>query len=497
MKERSSGLLLPVFSLPSPYGVGTLGREAERFVDFLAAAGQRWWQMLPAGPTSYGDSPYQSFSTFAGNPYFIDLTALKNEGLLTAADLAGDWGGDPRHVDYGLLYERRFAVLHKAYERGRDGLKAELDAFIAENSWLPDYALYMAVKKHFGMAAWTEWPDEEIRLHRPDAVHDYAGRLADDVRFYAFLQLLFFRQWKALRAYAEKKGVGLIGDVPIYVAADSADVWSEPQWFRLNADNKCTEVAGVPPDYFSKDGQLWGNPLYDWDAMKQDGYGWWIRRVDGARKLFDVLRIDHFRGLESYWAVPAGEKTAKIGRWVKGPGLPFVEMLTNWFGGEGFIAEDLGILTPEVRSLLKESGLPGMRVLEFAFGAKGEPSVYLPHCHVQNCVCYTGTHDNDTLRGWWDGAGKADRAYATRYLGLNADEGAVRGVLRGGMSSTADLFVSQVQDWLELGSEARINTPGTPAGNWQWRLLKGELTPALAKEIKAMTKLYGRLPAQD
>ena len=399
--KRSSGILMPVSSLPSPYGIGTLGKAAYEFVDFLADAGQRWWQMLPVGPTSYGDSPYQSFSTYAGNPYFVDLDMLREDGLLTQEEIdAVYWGGDPARVDYAAIYNGRFALLAKATERGWDRDTEELNAFMEQNrTWLPDYALYMAVKRHFGMRAWTEWEDEDIRLHRPVAVEKYRRELWEDVRLFTYIQFLFFKQWNALRSYARKKGIGIIGDLPIYVAMDSADVWSDPRSFQLDEKNVPTAVAGVPPDYFSEDGQLWGNPLYNWPAMEADGFGWWIRRVDGASKLFDVIRIDHFRGLASYWAVPYGETTAKKGRWIPGPGIRMVRAITGWFPQLQFIAEDLGILTPDVTELMEQSGLPGMKVLEFAFDPV-EPGVYLPHNHPKNCVCYVGTHDNAPILQW-------------------------------------------------------------------------------------------------
>ena len=398
--DRASGILLPISALPSPYGIGTLGKAAYAFADFLHAAGQKYWQLLPLGPTSYGDSPYQSFSTFAGNPYFIDLDLLAEEGLLDKEDLAAaDWGNDPRYVDYGKIYEVRFDVLRRAFLRGRERDREAVERFQAENPWLKNYALYMAVKAHFGMKSWLEWPDEAIRVRAPEAVARYEKELAEDVAFYTYLQYLFFKQWGELREYIHSLGIRIIGDLPIYVAMDSADVWAEPEFFQLGEGNIPTEVSGVPPDYFSADGQLWGNPLYDYDRMRQDGFGWWIRRVEGASRLFDVIRIDHFRGLESYWAVPYGAETAREGRWRKGPGMDLVGVLTQWFHGLDIIAEDLGFLTPEVHQLLRDSGLPGMKVLEFAFDAR-EPSNYLPHTYERNCVCYVGTHDNETVMQW-------------------------------------------------------------------------------------------------
>ena len=491
--KRSCGILLPVFALPSPYGIGTLGQAAYDFVDFLRQAGQSWWQMLPLGPTGYGDSPYQSFSSYAGNPYFIDLDLLRRDGLLTAQEICSlAWGSDPARVDYAALYENRFVLLQKAAERGWARDRAEVQLFARQNAqWLPDYALYMAVKRHFDEKPWTQWPDEAIRLRKPEAMAQYRQLLAGDIRMFTYSQFLFFRQWNALREYAHEQGVGIIGDLPIYVSMDSADVWAEPAFFQLDSNGYPTETAGVPPDCFSRDGQLWGNPLYRWEAMKADGYGWWIRRVDGAAKLYDMLRIDHFRGFESYWAVPYGDTTAKNGHWVKGPGMDLVQVLLNWFPQMQFIAEDLGFLTPEVRELLADSGLPGMKVLEFAFDSR-EPSSYLPHLYTPHCVCYTGTHDNAPLLAWKEEADPDDLALAAQYLGLNEEEGFHWGVLRGGMSSVAELFVAQMQDYLGLGAESRINTPGEPVGNWQWRLLPGQLTGELSRRMAHMARLYGR-----
>ena len=491
--KRSSGILMPISSLPSAYGIGTLGKAAYDFVDFLYEAKQSWWQILPVGPTSYGDSPYQSFSTFAGNPYFVDLDMLVEDGLLKKSELeAVNWGDSERYVDYGKIYSNRFAVLRKAADIGIERDRQELDAFVEENKlWLPDYALFMALKRNFGMKAWTQWPDEEIRLRKTPALEKYREELKADVELFEYIQLLFFKQWELLRAYAKKKNIGIIGDLPIYVAMDSADVWANPECFMLDENNMPVEVAGCPPDYFSEDGQLWGNPLYNWEKMRADGYGWWIRRVDGNTKLYDILRIDHFRGFESFWAVPYGEKTAVNGRWVKGPGMDLVGRLINWFSGTQFIAEDLGIMTPEVRKLLEDSGLPGMKVLEFAFETT-EPSAYLPHNHVENCVCYAGTHDNAPLLAWKEETDREEIDFARQYLGLNTDEGFCRGIIRGGMSSVSELFVAQMQDYLELGAESRTNLPGTLGNNWRWRLLKDEISPDLTEKIGELTRIYGR-----
>ena len=489
---------MPIASLPSEYGIGTLGKAAYSFVDFLYNAGQSWWQILPVGPTSYGDSPYQSFSTFAGNPYFIDLDMLIEDGLLKKSDLQGiDWGSDDSKVDYEKIYNNRFNILRLAVKNSKGQDDPDFIAFYNDNQrWLSEYALYMAVKEHNDMKSWCDWDDEDIRLHRPDAVERYREKLADDIFFYEYVQFLFYKQWDALRIYAKSKGVGIIGDIPIYVALDSADVWSDPREFQLDSENCPTAVAGVPPDYFSEDGQLWGNPLYNWDYMKSDGYGWWIRRIEGAKKLYDIIRIDHFRGFESYWAVPFCEKTAKKGEWIKGPGMDFVSVLINWFWDIQFIAEDLGILTDDVRTLLKDSTFPGMKVLEFAFDSK-EASDYLPYQYDKNSVCYAGTHDNDTLLGWIKTADKADLKFAREYLNVKTDKELPMAIIRVGEASNADLFVAGLWDWLELPTNCRINTPGTLGGNWEWRLDGNLLTRKLADEIKKITCLYGRAKVLD
>lgn len=491
--KRSSGILMPIYSLPSPYGIGTMGATAKAFIDFLAEAGQSWWQFLPVGPTSYGDSPYQSPSTFAGNPYFIDLDLLVEDNLLTQEEIdALSWGDDPTRVDYGVLYANRYLLLEKATERGWQRDKDKVDAFVGENSgWLPDYALFMALKRHFAMACWLDWPDEDIRLRKPTAMEKYRAELTEDIRLFTYIQYLFFKQWSDLREYAHEQGIGIIGDMPIYVALDSVDVWANPDCFQLDEKGFPTEVAGVPPDYFSEDGQLWGNPLYDYERMQKDGFGWWIRRVEGATKIYDIIRIDHFRGFASYWSVPYGEKTAKKGQWVTGPGMALVGVLRDWFHNIRFIAEDLGYPSPDVVQLLEDSGFPGMKVLEFAFDAR-DSSDYLPHTYVKNCVCYAGTHDNETLAGWIQDVDPADLNKAVEYLGLNEEEGYVWGLLRGGMSSVSNLFVTQMQDYLGLDNSARMNTPGVAEGNWQWRMAADAITPELTEKIAKMTALYDR-----
>lgn len=489
---RSSGVLLPVHSLPSPYGIGTMGKSAYDFIDFLKAAGQKYWQILPVGFTDTAGSPYSSVSAFAGNPAYIDLDMLAEERLIDKAALLDiDFGGDAGRVSRAKVIAGRKKLLRTAFENGWDIMTGEIAEFRAECGWLRGFALYMALKSRFGSRPWYEWP-EEIKARRPDALAQLEEALHSEINYQEFLQFLFFRQWRNLRDYAHENGVRIIGDVPIYVAADSADVWLEPWFFRLDEQFRPVDVAGVPPDYFCEDGQLWGNPLYDWERMRADGWCWWIRRIDGATRLYDAIRIDHFRAFASFWALPSGEKTAKNGEWRKGPGLELVSTLTHWFSGTEFIAEDLGILTPDVGELIRASGLPGMKILEFAFSPDGV-SDYLPYKYEKNCVCYAGTHDNNTILGWLDDISPEEKAFAEKYLAINREEGWCWGMLRGGMALVAGLYIAQMQDLLEKHGECRMNTPGTSGGNWCWRMLPGECCPALAEKLLGYTKLYGRI----
>ena len=485
-----------ISSLPSPYGIGTFGRQAYEFVDFLAAAGQTCWQVLPLGPTSYGDSPYQAFSSVAGNPYFIDPDSLVEEGLLLQDEPKEYfWGDNPERVDYGALYQSRFLLLRKAFDRflSSEANRQQLDAFIQENNeWLPDFSLFMAIKNEQGGASWTQWPDG-LRLRWNDALDAARERLSDQIRFYEYQQFEFQRQWTSLKRYANDSGIAVIGDIPIYVPLDSVDVWASPYQFQLDENRRPTGVAGVPPDYFTADGQLWGNPLYNWEIMKEDGYGWWMNRLRHAAKLYDVIRIDHFRGISSYWSVPPEEKTARNGRWVPGPGMDLIHRIQTVFPDLLIIAEDLGFLTDDVLNLVRESGFPGMKILQFAFDDR-EPSDYLPHTYPKNCICYTGTHDNTTIAAWFHEASDSNVQMAIRYLGLNREEGYCWGMIRGGMSSVADLFLCQMQDLLGLGAESRMNTPGLLGnGNWQWRMLPGSLTEELSARLHEMARIYGRL----
>ena len=489
---RESGILMHITSLPGPYGIGSMGKSAYEFVDFLCEAGQSYWQVLPLNPTGFGDSPYQAFSTFAGNHYLIDLDMLIHENLLKQDEVdAVCWSRDGSRVDFGCMYENRSKILRLAYDRFTPD--EAFQKFTVENSnWLEDYALFMTLKEKFHGLSWQKW-SLSITMRIPEILQGLRQELRDSIQFQYFLQFKFFQQWKALRDYANKKGIRIIGDVPIYVPLDSVDVWSNPKLFQLDGSCYPTAVAGCPPDSFTADGQLWGNPLYKWDIMKETGFAWWIRRLSAAAKMYDVVRLDHFRGLESYWAVPAGDKTAAGGTWMQGPGADYIHAVQAALPDLDFIAEDLGYVTPEVRRLQEESGYPGMKVLQFAFDSR-ETADYLPHTYPVNSVCYTGTHDNLTIAQWLREAAPEDVAMAKAYLGLNAEEGMVWGMIRGAMSSVSRLCVIQMQDYLELDGTARMNFPGTlSSANWTWRAQEGFLTESLTKRIRETTKRYGRI----
>ena len=487
---RQSGVLMHISSLPSPYGVGTMGKQAREFVEFLERAGQRYWQVLPIGPTSYGDSPYQSFSTFAGNPYFIDLDDLAEEGLLEESEYAElDWG-DPNWVDYGRLYELRYPVLRRAVKRLHENPPEDYGQFLRDNAhWLGDYALFMALKDAHGGVCWQEW-EEELRDRDPQALENARRELADNVAFWEGVQYLFRHQWNALRDYAHEHCIAIIGDVPIYVAYDSADVWSDRKQFQLDEEGKPTEVAGCPPDAFSPTGQLWGNPLYDWDFMKRDGYRWWLTRIGHQFSLVDTLRIDHFRGFEAYYAIPYGDEDAVRGEWRQGPNMDLFRVINERMGRRSIIAEDLGFLTEPVYQMLRESGYPGMKILQFAFD--GGDSEYLPHNYTNHSIVYTGTHDNETVLGWVENSAAEAVEYAKEYLHITEDEGWSWGMMRGAWASPCVLSVVTMQDLLELGVSGRMNTPSTLGENWKWRALPDQITEELADRLLHAMKVYHR-----
>lgn len=487
---RECGILLPISSLPSPYGIGSFSKEAYEFVDRLCDAGQSYWQILPLGPTGYGDSPYQSFSAFAGNPYFIDLDSLAEEGLLTEEECRSmDFGDNPQYVDYEKMYYSRFRILRLAFERWKNqgSLSKELLSLETE-----EYCFYMAVKNHFQGKCWSEW-DEDIRNRKPGAVARYEKELENDILFYQFQQLKFQEQWKKLKTYANKKGIKIIGDIPIYVAFDSADSWFHPELFQFDEKNRPVAVAGCPPDGFCALGQLWGNPLYNWEYHKKTEYVWWTERMAYSFRMYDVVRVDHFRGFDEYYSIPFGEETAVNGKWEKGPGFPFFQAIKEKLGDLNIIAEDLGFLTPAVLKLVEDTGFPGMKVLEFAFAADGQ-SAYLPYRYKENCVVYTGTHDNDTLRSWYDTMPDWDRDFSVRYLGnKNTPREEVHwDFIRAALGSVAKLAIVPVQDYLGLGREARMNEPSTLGLNWKWRLLPGQFDDHIVGRCRDAAWVFGR-----
>ena len=496
MFERSSGILFHPTSLPGKYGIGTLGKEAYAFIDFLKKSKQKLWQIFPLGPTGYGDSPYQSFSSFAGNPYLIDFDLLIEAHLLSEEDLRDVFFGDnEEYIDYGAIYNQKYPLLRRAYENFKSSdnheMRENLEHFKRENaSWLNDYSLYISLKNHFNGLPWNEWA-HDIKNREHGAMEHYRNELADDIEYHNFIQFLFFKQWGDVKRYANENGIKIIGDIPIFVAADSSDAWANPEIFLFDEERKPVKVAGVPPDYFSATGQLWGNPLYNWQKLKETNYSWWVERVRANLSTCDIIRIDHFRGFEAYWAVPYGDDTAINGQWEPGPGIDLFNAIKSQLGELPIIAEDLGLMTQGVIDLREATGFPGMKILGFAFDS-GEENDYLPHTYTKNCVVYTGTHDNDTLIGWFQKAKEEDRQFARDYLNSRSDDKIHWDAIRGAWSSVANMAISPVQDFLGLGSEARINTPGVAAGNWQWRLKHGVLTDELADRIAKLTKVYSR-----
>lgn len=495
MLKRGAGILMPISSLPAPYGIGTFGKSAYEFADSLKRARQSYWQVLPLGPTSYGDSPYQSFSAFAGNPYFIDLDTLLEEELLTKEEIdACYWLDSEEEVKYDAVYYYRFPLLKKAYERSRHGETEEYRAFCAKNShWLDDYALYMALKGHFGNKEWMKW-EEPIRLRKPEAVKRYEELLREEIGYWKFLQFKFYEQWEQLKNYVNGLGISIIGDIPIYVALDSADVWTHPELFQLDPDTLTPlRVAGVPPDAFSDDGQLWGNPLYDWDKIEETGFAWWKDRMRASARLYDVVRIDHFIGVVQYYSIPYGAEDGKTGEWEQGPGKKLTDAINEAAGDAKIIAEDLGIFCPAVKELLRETGYPGMKIIEFAFSGD-RFNEHLPHCYEPNSVVYGGTHDNETLVGyfkpearqWWE------LQYIADYLGAAHHEEVPDKVFRAAYGSVASVAVFQMQDVLGLGNEARMNTPGTVGGNWKWRMKPGAFGERETGYLAFLVDTFGR-----
>ncbi|MBO6107922.1 MAG: 4-alpha-glucanotransferase [Eubacterium sp.] len=494
--ERKSGVLMPIASLPSKYGIGCFDEAAYEFIDNLSRAGQSYWQILPMGPTGFGDSPYQSFSTFAGNPYFISLSELIKKGYLTERECEESTEGmNPQFVRYDMVYERRFRLLKKAFANSGIETDQSYASFVNENSdWLGDYALFMAIKDREGGKSYFEW-DDDIRHRDPEAMVSYRNKLMNDVAFYQFLQYEFATQWMALKKYAGDKGIEIIGDIPIYVAMDSADTWAHPELFQFDENKNPTAVAGCPPDVFSEDGQLWGNPLYDWEAHSQTGYEWWIERIRHVYQWYDIVRIDHFRGFDEYYAIPYGAKNARKGEWLPGPGLDLFRAAKRALGDFKVIAEDLGFLTDSVKEMLKDSGFPGMKILQFAFDESGE-SDYLPYKYQRNSVVYTGTHDNETTLSWIKHMPPAEKNIALRYLGAGRFTGAKKltwAMIGLAEASVSDMCIIPMQDLLCLGDFARINTPSTIGNNWIWRMKKDAFSDKLIKKLYDMTKLYGRL----
>lgn len=490
--KRASGILMHISSLPSDYGIGDFGKEAYKFVDFLVKGKQKYWQILPLGVTGFGDSPYQCFSAFAGNPYFIDLDELIDKGYIKSDKVKEfDLGKDDNKVDYGLLYLNKMEILRISYRKAKEEIKEELELFYKENkSWLREFALFMSLKSSNNGISWLEWEDL-YKDANSESVRTFEKNNEDEIYFWVFTQYFFFIQWKRLKEYANKNGVRIVGDLPIYVSQDSSDVWSNPDLFYLDNSLSPVTVAGCPPDGFSPTGQLWGNPIYNWKAMEDEGYKWWIKRISSSFELYDVLRIDHFRGFEAYWEVPYGSDDAVNGKWTKGPGKKLFKKIKEELGELDIIAEDLGFITDEVIELIEYTGFPRMKMLQFAFDVNGD-SDYLPHNYDKNSIVYTGSHDSSNVMGWIENMNKEDLDYAIKYLHLKDDEGINWGFIRGAWSSVADLAVAPIQDLLGLGDEARMNIPSTVGGNWCFRIGKDDLNDELAEKIGELNKIYRR-----
>lgn len=491
MLMRQSGILMHITSLPGKDGIGSLGQEARDFADFLHKAGMKLWQVLPVGPVGYGESPYQSSSVFAGNPLMISLEELRREGLLDDSGLPAYVDQDPAHVDYDQVRIHKEGRLRLCFRQSGKKMQGKVEEFARSHPWAEDVALFTAVKHHFGDAMWTKWPEKDIRLHKEEAVLRYKAKLAEDVQYHLFVQMLFFRQWMALKKYCNDLGLMLFGDMPIYVAEDSADTWTHPEVFQLDRNRIPKRVAGVPPDYFSEDGQLWGNPLYRWHYLRLTGYRWWVERMKAMTTMYDMIRIDHFIGFANYYSIPYGAPNARNGKWVIGPGKSLFKTFRKKLPGIRIVAEDLGCVNDRVRSLLKFVGYPGMRVLCFGFGG-GDDNMHLPQHYVENSVVYTGTHDNDTVRGWVDTADEKSLTQAKQLLGFEKKEDAPEAFIRCLLASKADTAVIPMQDVLGLDTSARMNLPGSIGGNWRWRMLPGAAADAVALHLKELNQLTNR-----
>ena len=498
MTRRESGILLHITSLPSPYGIGDLGAGAYRFADFLAEANQSFWQILPLNQTcaAYGNSPYSSFSAFAGNTLFISPDLMVEDGILLKSHIEDHPEFPKERVDYRTVTKYKEEVFRIAFEKNKDGLAEHhrFNRFCNENShWLDDYCLFASIKRHFKKVDWSKWP-EALRDRREGAIKEWKERLRKTILMEKFLQFIFFQQWHSLKTYCESRKVSIIGDLPIYVNYDSSDVWASPEIFKLNKGKKPVFVAGVPPDYFSSTGQLWGHPVYDWDVLKETGYSWWIKRIEHNLKFFHMFRLDHFRGFVGYWEIHAGEKFATNGQWKKAPAKDFFNTLLNYFNNLPIIAEDLGVITPEVRDVMNQFGFPGMRVLLFAFGEDLPSHPYAPHNYIRNCVAYTGTHDNNTVKGWFINETSAeDRKRIFDYIGHEVSEDQIHWeLIKLVMSSVADMVIIPMQDVLGLGENSRTNLPASSEGNWRWRLVPERLSPLITEKLSEMTRIYGR-----
>ncbi len=491
MKKRASGILLHPTSLPGKYGMGALGNEAKAFIDFLHLAKQTYWQILPLGPTGYGDSPYQCFSSNAGNPYLIDIDTLVNDGLITTADIPELTVSDDTRIDYGSVIDHKMGILQTAKNNFKPEGNNEYTFFLQANAhWLNDYALFMALKEKFDKRPWYEW-ENDYRLRNQSMLLKETLALKDSIEFQQFIQYVFFKQWKDIKNYANSKGVQIIGDIPIYVAMDSSDTWCNPELFQFDNNKNPIVVGGCPPDYFSETGQLWGNPIFNYHKMEEDGFVWWINRIRASLALYDYVRVDHFRGFAGYWSIPYGEPTAVNGKWVDGPGKKLFYAIKNVLGDIPIIAEDLGLITPDVTELRDHFNLPGMKILQFAFDS-AESNDYIPHNYIKNCVVYTGTHDNDTVLGWYEKAKEADQKYFLEYIHSDGND-ICKDLIRVAWASVANTAIIPMQDLLRLGGDARMNLPGTTVNNWLWRMKADDLRTELAEELAALTKLYDRI----